>query len=77
MADPKAILAIGMPKGEPVAEEEEEDMPESQPAKGMGQMKLSAARRALAAFESGDAAALDQALTDHYKACSADTSEEY
>lgn len=76
MADPKAILAIG---GPPLIgdDEEEEDMPESKPGKGMEQMKLAAANRALKAFKSGDVSALSEALSDHYDACSSGIKEEF
>lgn len=61
-------LALGKPKAG--AEEHPDDEGEGDEDMGGG-AKLAAAKDAIAAFKSGDAAALSQALTDHYDACAA------
>lgn len=57
------LMALGKPKGG-----SEMDPPEGE-SDGMGGAKMTAAEDALAAFKSGDASALSDALTRHYDAC--------
>ena len=62
-----ALLAfLGKPKGEPGGDGE--DMAEDDDG-GMASAKMTAAEDAMAAFKSGDATALSDALTRHYDAC--------
>lgn len=65
-------LALGKPKAGAAADDDDDE-----PAADMGGgAKMTAAKDALAAFKSGDASALSQALTDHYDACAAGGDEE-
>ncbi len=64
-----ALLAfLGKPKG-PAEEGEETEMPDEDMGGDMESVKMSAAEDAMAAFKSGDATALSDALTRHYDAC--------
>jgi hypothetical protein len=72
MPEPKGLaLIIGGGKGkspadgEGMADEAEPDDP-----------KMSAAQQAMDAFDSGDVAALNDALTAHYRACAAGEGDE-
>lgn len=62
-------MMIGGPKEEKGPAFAEEEATEEKPDMAKS-ASLSAAKDALAAFESGDAAALDSALRAHYEACS-------
>lgn len=70
MADGLLAL-IGKPKGGAPGEEMPEDAPPDTGEPSMDAAKTMAAEDALAAFESGDAEALSDALTRHYEACAA------
>lgn len=72
MADGLLAL-IGKPKGGPPAEDmgDDEMLPPEEGEPSMDAAKTMAAEDALAAFESGDAEALSDALTRHYEACAA------
>lgn len=70
---PADVLAlIGPPKkgAAPDDEAAEGEAPPGEPS--MNDAKMMAAEDAMAAFESGDAKALDDALTRHYEACAAE-----
>jgi hypothetical protein len=70
MPDPKGIMAI-IGKGSPSLEGEgpESDAEPEDP-------KMAAAQQAMDAFDSGDVAALNEALSAHYRACVASEGEE-
>ncbi len=71
MADPKAVVAI-LGKGKPPPMEDEEpeaeEIDDEEP--GLDNARMAAAERVLSALESGDPKMLDEALADHYRACS-------